>query len=171
MKLFPTEKKEIWKHRIVRWVGNLTPIIRTSKGKLCFISDDYREAHVSLKHSLSTKNLVGATFGGVLFSAADPWHALLVYKILGGDYIIWDRSAEIRFLRPGKSRLKMKILITDQDILEIKEDLKAKQKSHPSFDLEWLDKNNKVVARLKKTLYVAEKGFHAQKLKEHSPSN
>ena len=34
--------------------------------------------------------------------AVDPIYMLMLLKILGPEYIVWDKSANIRFRKPGK---------------------------------------------------------------------
>jgi hypothetical protein len=36
-----------------------------------------------------------------MFSMTDPWYTLMISKILGEDYYVWDKSASIKFIAPG----------------------------------------------------------------------
>jgi len=49
-----------------------------------------------------TRNYVGTIFGGSLYGAVDPIYMIMLIKALGPDYIVWDKAATIRFLRPGR---------------------------------------------------------------------
>lgn len=165
MKLFPTDKKESLAQRMTKLAFNLAPVIRGSGSWIRFLSDDWHEMHVSLPLSLRTRNYVGTLFGGAMFSASDPWYMIMLFQILGKDYIIWDKSANIRFFRPGKSKLKGHFLISEEDIKEIREEVRQSGEMEKVFTLDWVDKNGKVVSRVEKLVYIANKTFYKDKRK------
>ena len=39
----------------------------------------------------------------------DPWHMLILKLVLGDDYIVLDKSAKIKYINPGKSKVTLKI--------------------------------------------------------------
>ncbi|MCI4668104.1 MAG: DUF4442 domain-containing protein [Bacteroidia bacterium] len=163
MRLFPTEKREALQASFVRAVINLTPVIRSTGGWVKFLSKDWQEMHVSLPLSLKTRNYVGTIFGGSLFSAGDPWYMIMLYQVLGKGYVIWDKSASIRFVRPGKGKLKGRFLISEKEITEIKDGVAKQGEMEKSFLLEWINKEGKVVAKIDKLVYIADKNFYNKK--------
>ena len=52
------------------------------------------------------RNFVGTHFGGSLYSMCDPFFVLILSAALGRDYVVWDKAAAIRFLRPGRGTVK-----------------------------------------------------------------
>lgn len=55
-----------------------------------------------MPESWRTRNYVGTIFGGSLYGALDPIMIMLI-KLLGPEYEVWDKAASIRFRRPGRS--------------------------------------------------------------------
>jgi len=47
------------------------------------------------------RNYVGTHYGGSLYSMTDPFHMVMLIENLGPSFIVWDKSASIRFCRPG----------------------------------------------------------------------
>ena len=45
---------------------------------------------------------------------------LMLINILGPDYIVWDKSAAIRFKRPGKGTVKAVFQIPAERVTEIR---------------------------------------------------
>ncbi len=121
------------------------------------VNDDWKTVRVSMTLRWYNKNIVGTHFGGSLYSMVDPHFMLMLMKLLGDNYVIWDKSATIDFIRPGKGRVHALFEITD-DILEtIIEQVEIKDRYLPEFKVKVMDENNKTVARIKKILYVRKK--------------
>src|SRR2546422_8429965 len=54
--------------------------------------------------SWRTRNYVGTIFGGSMYGAVDPVYMVMLIKLLGPGYTVWDKAAAIRFRRPGRDR-------------------------------------------------------------------
>ena len=133
---------------------NAWPCYWGTGGEVTFISRDWREAAVKLKLTLRTRNYVGTIFGGSIYGAVDPIYMLLLIKILGPDYIVWDKSASIRFKKPGKGVLEARFRIPDEEITEIRE-LASREKSVDRvYTVEFKDRDGLICASIEKTLYV-----------------
>ncbi len=102
MPSFPTHRKESWKTRRFRWMMNCFPTYFGTGGRILFISSDWKEIHIRLSLNLFTYNYVGVVYGGSIYSAMDPFYMLQLIHILGKEYVVWDKAANIRFLRPIK---------------------------------------------------------------------
>ena len=122
--------------------------------KIEHISDDFSEIHVTLKLRWYNKNAVGTHFGGSLYSMVDPHLMLMMMKQLGNEYIVWDKSASIDFLRPGKGKVTAVVAITTETTRSIREQVDTKGKHTPEFTIKVVDEKQKLVARIRKTLYV-----------------
>ena len=57
------------------------------------------EVRVKLPLNWRTRNYVGTIFGGSLYGAVDPVYMIMLMKVLGRDYVVWDKAASIRFRR------------------------------------------------------------------------
>ncbi|MCB1177708.1 MAG: DUF4442 domain-containing protein, partial [Leptospiraceae bacterium] len=78
---------------------------------------------------LSNTNYVGAHFGGSLYAMCDPFFMFLLMNNLGKNYIVWDKSACIDFLKPGKGTVKAIFHIPQSEIDYIIDYLKDKKKT------------------------------------------
>jgi len=117
---------------------------------------DERTIQVEMKLTKLNRNIVGVHFGGSLYAMCDPWFMLILMKLLGTDYIVWDKAASIQFLRPGKSKVTAKFYISPEHENEIRAAAEA-GKVEPTFTVDVVDEQNEVVARVEKLLYVRKK--------------
>src|SRR5437870_12176193 len=91
--------------RFLRWQINFCPAYRGTGASVTYIADDFREVRVRLPLSWRTRNLVGTIFGGSLYGAVDPIYMIMLVRVLGREFIVWDKAAEIRFRKRGRSTL------------------------------------------------------------------
>ena len=96
---------ESWRSRLQRWGFNLFPAWRGTGARVTYVADDWREVRVRLPLSWRTRNYVGTIFGGSLYGAADPIYMIMLIKVLGPGYVVWDKAATIRFRKPGTATL------------------------------------------------------------------
>lgn len=158
-----TTKKENFQTRKFRFLMNCYPMFFGTGGKIIFWSSDSKEIHVRLKLNLWTYNLVGTMFGGAMFAAADPFYMVMLHNCLGKEYVVWDKTAYIRFRKPGKQKLYCKFLITDELIASIKQSILEKQSTELKLPLQWLDKDGILHAEIERTIYVADKKYYEAK--------
>lgn len=125
--------------------------------KVDFISDDFREIKVSMKLTRMNRNYVGTQFGGSLYSMVDPFYMLQLMNILGKDYIVWDKSADIDFIAPGKSKVTAEFHISDELIQEIKDKTASGDKYLPSLPVNIMSQEGELIAKANKTLYIRKK--------------
>jgi len=83
---------------------NLVPAYRRTGARISFISEDFKEVHLKLRLKWTTRNYVGTVFGGSIYGALDPIYMVQLINILGGKYVVWDKAATIKFIRPIKKR-------------------------------------------------------------------
>lgn len=121
------------------------------------ISQDFRKVEVALKLRWFNRNYVGTHFGGNLFAMTDPWYMVMLIQNLGRDYYVWDKSAAIDFISPGRGRVRASFCLTDEILAEIRARTASGEKYLPSFTIDILDENNNLVARVHKTLYIKRK--------------
>jgi acyl-coenzyme A thioesterase PaaI-like protein len=146
---------ESFKTKLRRWALNFFPAYRGTGGRVTYISDDYTEIHVRLPLSWRTRNYVGTIYGGSMYGAIDPVYMLMLIKLLGSDYVVWDKAATIRFRRPGRTTLRAKFFIDPSEVEAIKEELRGRESVDRVYTVELVDDAGKVHARVEKTLYVA----------------
>ncbi|WP_022667846.1 DUF4442 domain-containing protein [Desulfospira joergensenii] len=121
------------------------------------IAPDFKRLTVVMKMAWYNRNAVGTHFGGSLYAMTDPFFMLMLMGVLGPDYIVWDKSAAIDFIRPGKGRVRAEFFLTDRDIGRIRQETGSGEKFLPTYSVDIVDEDGEVVARVRKTLYVRKK--------------
>jgi acyl-coenzyme A thioesterase PaaI-like protein len=103
------------------------------------------------------KNLFGTQFGGSLYSMCDPHFVFILLKNLGPRYLVWSKSAEIEFLRPGRGRVTATFVVLPEKIAEIKEAADRGERVEPVLVVEIVADDGQLVARVTQTLWVRKK--------------
>lgn len=150
---------ESFASRIDRWKFNLFPAYRGTGARIVYIANDYREIRVKIPLTWRTRNYVGTIFGGSMYGGIDPIYMVMLIKVLGKEYIVWDKSARIRFKRPGKDVLTAEFHLTDDDLNEIKSLLETNKSIDRIYNVELKDQAGKVCCLIEKTIYIAKKGI------------
>jgi len=121
------------------------------------VAADLSVVEVQMKLSAWNRNFVGTHFGGSLYSMCDPFFMLMLIMQLGEGYVVWDKSASIDFLRPGRGKVKARFELSRERVEEIRAETDAKGKINPVFEVTVLDERGEAVARVRKTLSVRRK--------------
>ena len=158
--IFDTESTESTRSKLTRIGFNLFPAYRRTGGRICFISDDWKDVHVKLSLNWKTKNYVGTVFGGSIYGALDPIYMIQLINILGKEYVIWDKSASINFIKPIHKRVYARFLITSAIIEEIIFKVKTDKKYTISLPVTFQDESGTVYSKVEKVLYIADKTYY-----------
>ena len=164
MKQYATEKTESSRSRQMRWAFNFWPCIWCTGSRVEFIAGDFKELHVSIKLNIRTRNRVGTVYGGSIYSSVDPYFMLLFMEILGRDYVVWDKGASMKFVRPIVEKVKCRFLITDELIAEVKQKVADHGDSTFALPLKTADANGTAYATITKQVYAAGKDFYKKKV-------
>jgi acyl-coenzyme A thioesterase PaaI-like protein len=148
---------ESFASRKMRWTFNLFPAYRGTGARVTYIASDFREARVRLPLNWRTRNYVGTIFGGSLYGAVDPMYMILLIKIFGPEYVVWDKAATIRFLKPGRTTLYARFVIEEGQIDSIRKALETEQSVDRVFTVDLADAGGVVHATTKKTIYIRRK--------------
>lgn len=145
---------ESWRSRFERWSLNWFPAYRGTGGRATFVRHDYKEVHVALPLNWRTRNYVGTIYGGSIYGAVDPIYMIMLMKVLGPAYVVWDKTAAIRFRRPGRTTLFARFLVTDEVVDGIRKELESVEKLDRHFTVELKDASGEVHAIIEKTINV-----------------
>ena len=145
------------KPALFRRLINLWPPFLFTGIHVTRIALDYREVDVALPLRWYNRNYVGTHFGGSLFALTDPFHMLMLMNILGRDYIVWDKSASIDFVAPGRGRVTASFRVDNATLERILKETENGEKYLPKFDVDVIDANGATVARVTKQLYIRRK--------------
>jgi acyl-coenzyme A thioesterase PaaI-like protein len=142
----------------MRWGFNFFPAYRGTGGRVKYIAADWREIHVELPLNWRTRNYVGTIFGGSMYGAIDPMYMFMLIKILGPEYVVWDKFASIRFRRPGRERLFGRFVVTQADVEEIRNGVAGAGKYEKTYVVELTNRAGEVHAICEKVIHVSRKG-------------
>ena len=145
------------KANVLRRLINLWPPLFFNSISATRMSHDHREIDVRLNLRWYNRNPVKSQFGGNLFTMTDPWYMLMLMKNLGGSYYVWDKKASIDFISPGRTHVAAKFILTEEKLAEIRAATVNGEKYLPEFITEIFDSENKLVARVHRTVYVKQK--------------
>lgn len=141
----------------MRWKFNLFPAYRGTGAWVTYVADDLREVRVRLPLSWRTRNLVGTIYGGSLYGSVDPIYMIMLMRILGRDYVVWDKESTIRFRKPGRTTLFATFLIPEAEIDAIRELTAAGEPVDRVYQVDLVDGQGVVHASVEKTIYVRRK--------------
>jgi hypothetical protein len=120
-------------------------------------SEDFYEVDVSLKLTFWNRNYVGVAYGGSLYSMTDPYYMLMLLELMGKDYIVWDKAASIRFIKPGTQKVFAKFRLSPNQIEQFKNDCEVQKKIEPVLIVNVVDGEGNLIAEVTKTLYIKKK--------------
>ena len=81
----------------------------------------------------------------------------MLMQILGSEYIIWDKSASIRFKKPGVGKVQAHFVLTPAQIETFRQELSANNKIEPVLLVNIVDETGGVVAVVEKVLHIKKK--------------
>jgi len=143
--------------RHIRTLVNVWPPFLGAGIRVKRIQPDWKEIDVEMKLHRWNTNYVGTHYGGSLYSMADPFYMLMLIENLGRDYIVWDKSASIRFKKPGKGIVSAQFRVSDGEIEEIRQALAGEEKIDRVFAVEVKDESGAVVAEIQKQIHIRKK--------------
>ncbi|RKF03038.1 acyl-coenzyme A thioesterase PaaI-like protein [Tenacibaculum lutimaris] len=154
------------KSTIFKYGFNLSPMYKRSTGKIIYVSDDLLNVKVKIPVSYKNKNYVGSIFGGSLFSATDPIYMIQLINILGNDYVVWDKSSSIKFIKPVYEDGFIDFIFSTDEIEEIKKRVEVEKKIDLIKELEIVSKDKSTVfTKIDKTIYIADKTYYKNRRK------
>jgi len=141
----------------LRIVANLWRPFRGAGIKIVDVADDYREIKVQMKLRWYNKNYVGTQFGGSMYAMTDPFYMMMLINNLGSEYIVWDKGAQIDFIKPGRSTVHAHFIFTESEIADIKQQANTNKKYVFQKPVDIIDDEGTLIASVIKTLYVRKK--------------
>ena len=140
--------------RRARLLFNLWPPFLFTGIRVTKIDAHFRHARVELRQHWFNRNYVGTHFGGSLFAMTDPFWMILTLRALGSEHVVWDKAAEIEFVKPGKGTLHAEFRLDPHVLDEIRAETANGQKYLRWMPADVFNAQNEVVARVRKQIYV-----------------
>jgi hypothetical protein len=125
--------------------------------KIDYVSNDMMHVKMLLKKRFWNRNIVGTQYGGSIYSMTDPIYMAMLLHQLAQDYIVWDKSAAVRFRKPGKSNLTADFKLTSADLEDIKKRLETEPKIDWERKISIFDIEQNLVAEISKVIHIRKK--------------
>ncbi|MBW0145905.1 DUF4442 domain-containing protein [Marinobacter arenosus] len=146
--------KESFESRMWRWGGNLFPAYRRVGARVTYVSPDFCEVHVKIPNTWRTRNHLGITWGGGLYSALDPIYGVMIYKLLGYRHRVVDKCADIEFKKPVTTTVYARFQLSRAEIEGIRSCLESNPKVERSYRVDLVDRAGTVHVSCLKTLCI-----------------
>jgi acyl-coenzyme A thioesterase PaaI-like protein len=156
MTLWQRVNARLGSRRLLRLMRFYPPFIGAGI-RVTEVAEDLRTIVVEMDLTAWNRNYVGTHFGGSLYAMCDPFYMFMVIQALGPDHVVWDKTASIDFLQPGRGRVSARFELTEERLGQIRAEVAQQGKSHPRFEVDVRDQDGDVVARVGKVLSVRPK--------------
>jgi len=148
-----------WRLRLMRWMHWWPPLLGAGI-RITRMDPDLRAIDVEMRLTRLNRNVMGSHFGGSLYAMTDPFYMLMLIEHLGPDYVVWDKSAAIRYKRPGRGTVRAEFRLDPTLVHEIRATLETADKAEPLFQIEVKDLTGQVIAEVDKVIYCAKRSVH-----------
>ncbi len=81
-------------------------------------------------------------------------------NILGSNYVVWDKAATVKFLKPISKTVYARFLITDEVLEEIVARVASNKKHTIDLSAHFQNEHGILYAEVTKTLFIADKQYY-----------
>ena len=142
---------------VLKWAMRLYPPLLFQGIWTQKFEKGFTGARVKICNSILNRNYNGSLFGGTIFSAADPFYAILFHQILtrkGYQIKLWLKHASIDYIKPGNCDLYINIALSDQDVEEALHKLDTEGKFIKTFPVKITNKEGITYAMVHNEIYI-----------------
>lgn len=164
--IFAFMSKYFKKNTLFKILFNISPMYRRTNARLIEVSEDVHRVKIKISLNYKNRNYMGTMFGGSMLSATDPIYMIQLLQILGDDYVVWDKSTNIRFKKPANQHSYAIFEFTEQEIVQIKEDVAQNNEIDLVKNLYIQSSTNQIFAVVDKTIYISTKSHYKAKKKK-----
>jgi len=147
----------ILSERTGRWIMNLYPPLLFGRVRVLAVGHGFRSCDVSVRRSLFTRNLHGTTFGGTIFSAADPFYAVMYWQAMarrGLRVQSWLKSARIEYLKPAAGHLALRFALEEGELEQAESALRERGRFSRLHRVEANDGQGQCCARIETEVFL-----------------
>src|SRR5690606_14574299 len=94
---------------------------------------------------------------GSLFAMTDPFLMLMALHVLGRGYLVWDRAAEIEFVRAVREPVYADFALDEDAIAAMRAGTADGERHLQWFGVQVATASGELVARVRKQIYVRRK--------------
>lgn len=146
----------------LKWLMNLYPPMLFQRIWVKKVHENFRGMDVKINRALITTNVGNSTFGGTLFTATDPFYAMLFGQIMhhkGINVTVWLKSAHIQYLKPAYKDLYYTIIITEEMVQEAELAIKTVGKFAKEYPIEIFTKDGELCVIAHNEVYIRDLNF------------
>lgn len=146
----------------LKWLMRLYPPMLFQRIWVTRVHSGFNGIDVKINRSWLTTNLGRSIFGGTIFTATDPFYALLFSQLLqrrGFRVMVWLKSAQINYLKPARTDLRFSISIPGDAVDEAILALQQQGKFVRSFPIELYDVSNTLCVTALNEVYIRDLDF------------
>ena len=152
---------ESFRTRLMRWKFNLFPAYRGSGARISYIDSTLREVRLRLPLNRRTRNLNGTIYGGSIYAAVDPIHAVMLVSLLGPrDFQGWTKEASIRFKRQARTDLTARFVLEEDEVEAIRDEVQREGKVERRFAVDLVDAHHHVCATCEILVHIHPRQRH-----------
>jgi hypothetical protein len=143
--------------KLLKWVMRFYPPLFFQRIWVKSFAAGYMGVSVVVRKSIFNKNYNRTIFGATTFAAVDPFYPILFQQILkrkGYNIIVWLKSAQIQYLKPGDTDLHFSISVDDATIAHAEHILNTDGKYIQTFPVEVFNIHNELCVTVNAELYV-----------------
>ena len=143
--------------KALTWVMRLYPPLLFQRIWVRRFEPGFKGVEVVIVKSFMNKNYNKSIFGGTIFTATDPFYAILFDQVLqrrGLKCRVWLKNAQISYLKPGRTNLSFRIQLSETEIKEAEEILHTQGKYVKSFPIELYDTTGMLCATVQNEVYI-----------------
>ena len=95
-----------------------------------------------------------------MYAAVDPIYMVMLIKLLGPGYEVWDKAASIRFRHPGRSTLRATFRIHEEELAVIRAATAQKGRTERQYTVDLVDEGSQVCFSCEKMLSIRRRRPH-----------
>jgi hypothetical protein len=144
------------------WLMRLYPPMLFQRIWVKKVHKGFTGIDIKINRSLFTTNLGNSIFGGTIFAATDPFYALLFGQLMqrkGFRITVWLKSAQIQYMKPGRTDLHYSIRISQVMIEEAEQTLRREGKFIKAYPIEIFDRSGELCAVAMNEIYIRNLDF------------
>lgn len=154
---FPDIAYMVVSENLLKWAMRLYPPLFFQRIWVKQFDKGFTGVHVAIFKSFLNTNYNKSIFGGTIFSASDPFYALLfdqLFRRKGFKVRVWLKSADIQYKKPGRTDLHFRISLSEEEIKEAEHSLRTVGKFVKAFPVEILNSKGELCAFVINEVYV-----------------
>ncbi len=147
----------VFSENVLKWAIRLYPPLFFQRIWVKKFHKDFKGVEVKIGKSLLNTNFNKSIFGGTIFAASDPFYALLFDQVLkrkGLKTRVWLKSADIKYLKPGRSNLHFTLRLSDEAIDEAEHALRTVGKFVKAYPIEIVNDQGEICVFVMNEVYI-----------------